>query len=64
MRRTVTNRTGERMVRLAYDLAELASRLDAEGYRGHAAEVYHASSKMGDTGRSLLDELERKREAE
>lgn len=52
-------RSGERLVRLAYDLEELTSRLRAAGYDSEADGVRSLSSQAGKLGR-LIDERVRK----
>jgi len=55
-RKSITKRTGERLVRLAYDLEYLANALKAEGH-SEADTVRVASQSCGYAGRSLLDRI-------
>lgn len=52
-------RTPERLIRLAYDLEEVAARLREAGYPSHAATVRDISSLAGKVGRSLDEALNR-----
>ena len=56
-RKRITQRTPERLIRLAYELERLASNLDYEGFEREAAGVRSMASKSGDIGRSLADTL-------
>lgn len=46
-------RSGERLIRLAYELEALASRLMAAGYESEANGVRYLSSQAGSIGRTL-----------
>ncbi len=59
-RRTVTARTGERLVRAAYDFEALASRMAAEGWSHDAEAVRAAARHLGNAARNLLDEFDRR----
>ena len=54
-RKRVTPRTGERLVRLAFEVEELANRFRDEGHND--GDVRRASVLLGDAGRLLLDRL-------
>lgn len=57
-RRHKLARSGERLVRLAYDLEELASRLRRDGEQGFADGVKALSSRSGDVGRTMISKAE------
>ncbi len=56
-RKLVTERTGERLIRLAHEMEELANRLKDEDFQ-EQFDVRRASSMLGNAGRCLLDTLE------
>lgn len=56
-RKKITARTGERLVRLAFELEDLANRLRDEGHKEAESEVRRASNRMGNVGRDLLDKF-------
>ena len=54
-RTTITERTGERLIRLAHEMEDLANRLKDEGYGDSQADVRRVSTALGRAGRELLD---------
>jgi hypothetical protein len=62
-RKTITARTGERLVRLAFELEELTRRLRDEGFDHEANGLRRVKDECGAVGRDLLDKLERKNAA-
>jgi hypothetical protein len=46
-------RSGERLIRLAYDLEALAARLRLAGYESEANGVHHIARQSGNIGREL-----------
>lgn len=60
MPRRITERTAERLVRLAYELEQLAGTLTREGHESIGGGVRQISSDVGLMGRRLFDDLNRK----
>ena len=56
------SRTGERLIRLAYDLEDVAARLREAGLADEANGVRACSSQLGSIGRTI-DGLRNKRAA-
>jgi hypothetical protein len=50
-------RTGERMVRMAYELEAMAARLREAGLDRYAEACHAAAHRLGDAGRSLDREV-------
>jgi hypothetical protein len=57
MRKSVTLRTSERLIRLAYDMEELAARMIAEGHDSEGNGVRSIASHLGKIGRTLENKL-------
>lgn len=57
MRKSITNRTVERLTRAAYDFADLAARLRAEGFINQANAVEGASKSLRAAGDSIAERL-------
>lgn len=55
----VTVRTAERLIRLAYDMANLANRLEHEGHGQEGEGLRAISKRLGNIGRGLVDKLDK-----
>lgn len=55
MTRKQLERTAERLIRLAYDLEQVAARLNAHGHDRYGYGVKDLASKAGRLGRDILD---------
>ena len=59
-RRVITARTGERLVRLAFELEDLTQRLREEGFDREANGLRRVKDECGAVGYALLDKLGKK----
>jgi hypothetical protein len=58
MRKSITIRTAERLIRAAYEHEHLATRLRYEGHENEANGVATIASQLGRIGRGLAEKLE------
>lgn len=61
MRKVNVSRTGERLIRIAYDLEDIAARLREAGYDRAAESAKAASRECGAAGREVDGNEQRRR---
>lgn len=57
MKRKLSRRTAERLIRAAYDFEDLAGRLREDGHERFADYVKSISRDLGDCGRKMEQEI-------
>jgi hypothetical protein len=57
MRKSITLRTAERLIRAAYEYEHLAARLRSERHEREGNGIAAIASQLGNIGRALADKL-------